>query len=220
MNSVQKDIHMPRTPRRGRDELRQATLDAARIIIESEGPEGLTARRLAAAVGYTPGTIYNLFNNLSEVLWEVNRQNFASLAGLFAQLEGPDPETRLRRLASLYLQLISEQPALFRALFEGPRRSENFPAWYTDAISGLLDRIAIEIRILAPSLTETRARHEADCLYTGIHGIAALYASGRLDMISSATADDLAANLLTRCLRDIASEEASLQAASKAVGHG
>ena len=37
--------------RRTREELRQATLEAAREIIAQDGPEALTARRLAQAVG-------------------------------------------------------------------------------------------------------------------------------------------------------------------------
>lgn len=58
----------PAPVRRTREELRADTLAAAREIILQDGPEALTARRLALAAGYTPGTIYNLFDSLPDVL--------------------------------------------------------------------------------------------------------------------------------------------------------
>ena len=37
-----------------RDELRRMALDAARAIVEEDGLRGLSTRRLAKAIGYTP----------------------------------------------------------------------------------------------------------------------------------------------------------------------
>lgn len=187
--------------RRSRDELRTATLHAARSIIASDGPEALTARRLAADVGYAPGTIYNLFSDLQEVLWEVNRDNFARISTLFDGLEG-GAEQQLRALALRYIGLVSAQPEVFRALFEGPRKTASFPKWYMDAIGVLLERIALQIGHLAP-MTPRAARREADRLFASIHGIAALHASQRLDLISATPAAELADGLVARVVRDI-----------------
>ncbi|MDO5641505.1 MAG: TetR/AcrR family transcriptional regulator [Paracoccus sp. (in: a-proteobacteria)] len=192
----------PRT-RRSRDELRQATLDAARQIIREEGPEALTARRLARAVGYTPGTIYNLFDSLPDVLWQVNRTHFAHIADLFSDLPGNDPKARLRALAARYLDLVEAEPTLFRALFEGPRRSESFPDWYMERINGLLDQAAQEISAIAPAMPRPIAGREAAAMFAAIHGLAHLRASGRLDMLTDASAQDLADGLIMRLLRDL-----------------
>ena len=40
---------------------------AAREIAEKEGLRGLTARRIAREIGYTVGTLYNLFDNLDDL---------------------------------------------------------------------------------------------------------------------------------------------------------
>ncbi|TKW67810.1 MAG: TetR/AcrR family transcriptional regulator [Paracoccus denitrificans] len=200
------DDQPPRKPtrtRRSRDELRQLTLDAARQIILEEGPEALTARRLAKAVGYTPGTIYNLFDSLPDVLWQVNRAHFARIASLFSNLPGVTPQDRLRALAARYLDLVEAEPTLFRALFEGPRKSEEFPDWYMRAIDGLLDLTATELTSLAPDMPASVARRDASALFASIQGLAQLRAGGRLDLLTDASAKELADALIVRVLRDV-----------------
>lgn len=194
--------------RRSREELRQATLDAAREIILEDGPEALTARRLAKAVGYTPGTIYNLFDSLPDVLWQVNREHFSRIASLFSNLPGETPQERLLALAARYLDLVDAEPTLFRSLFDGPRRSENFPDWYLDAINSLLDLTASELLTLAPKLSRRVARREAAGMFAAIQGIAELRASGRLDLLTDESAFDLAEGLISRVLRDVAQQQA------------
>ncbi|WP_298946184.1 TetR/AcrR family transcriptional regulator [uncultured Paracoccus sp.] len=192
--------------RRSREELRQATLEAAREIIMHEGPEALTARRLAQAVGYTPGTIYNLFESLPDVLWQVNRDNFARIAELFADLPGADPATRLRALCTRYLDLVEAEPMVFRALFEGPRRSELFPEWYLNAIADLLTRVANELRAVAPAMSPEAAKSETTALFAAIQGIAQLRSSGRLELLTPVSATVLADSLVKRVLRDAAAQ--------------
>ncbi|WBU55501.1 TetR/AcrR family transcriptional regulator [Paracoccus sediminicola] len=193
--------------RRSRDELRRQTLDVAREIILKDGPEALTARRLAKAVGYTPGTIYNLFESLPDVLWQVNRDNFARISSLFADLPEGGPVERLRTLARRYLDLIEAEPALFKALFDGPRRSEKFPDWYLKAISTLLDQTASEIVELAPGISPRAAHAEASALFAAVQGVATLRASGRLELLTPEAATELSDTLVTRVLRDIQRQE-------------
>lgn len=194
--------------RRSRDELRQETLDAARKIILAEGPEALTARRLAKAVGYTPGTIYNLFDSLSDVLWQVNRAHLARIAELFSNLPGETPQERLFALSRRYLDLVETEPTLFRALFDGQRKSDVFPDWYMQAIEGLLDLTANELLLIAPKMTAVSARREAATMFAAIQGVAELRAGGRLDLLTEAPAIELADRLMTRLLRDIAQQQA------------
>ena len=201
-----KTANEGRTGRRSRDDLRRETLAAARRIIAAEGPEALSARKLAKAVGYAPGTIYNLFDSLPDVLWQVNRENFHRLAGIFDDLPASEPEHRLRELARRYVTLVETETTLFRALFEGPRVTESFPQWYRDAINELLGRIAGELVALAPALTPAGAAREASALFAAVQGIASLQVSGRLDLISDEPAVSLTDGLIGRILRDIAAQ--------------
>jgi AcrR family transcriptional regulator len=51
-----------------KEELERLILDNAYKIIGDEGLEALTARRLAKDIGYAPGTIYNLFHSMDDLI--------------------------------------------------------------------------------------------------------------------------------------------------------
>ena len=53
------------------EQLRQLILDAAQSIIETNGLAGLSAREIARRIGYSPGTIYNVFQNLDDVVLHI-----------------------------------------------------------------------------------------------------------------------------------------------------
>ena len=56
-----RSVHSP-------EELRQLILDASQTIVERNGITGLSAREIARMIGYSPGTLYNIFENLDDVL--------------------------------------------------------------------------------------------------------------------------------------------------------
>lgn len=198
----------PRTARRDREQLRRDTLSAAREIIMTEGPAALSARRLAKAVGYAPGTLYNLFDSVPDVLWQLNRENFQQIARIFDDLPDAPPEDRLRSIAARYVALVERETALFRAVFEGPRVTDAFPQWYIEAVDGLLARIAAELHALAPELPPTAVSREASTLFAAVQGISALQVSGRLALVSADPASRLADGLVCRVLRDIRAQGA------------
>ena len=60
-----RSIHTP-------DELRELIIEATTEIVEQVGLEGLSAREIAKRVGYSPGTLYNVFGSYDELLLRVN----------------------------------------------------------------------------------------------------------------------------------------------------
>ena len=52
-------------------QLRELILDAAQDIIQDQGLAGLSAREVARRIAYSPGTIYNMFENLDDVVLHV-----------------------------------------------------------------------------------------------------------------------------------------------------
>ena len=51
-----------------RAEIRSMAVDAAEVLVVREGYGGLTARKVAAQIGYTVGTLYLVFQNLDELV--------------------------------------------------------------------------------------------------------------------------------------------------------
>ena len=53
------------------EELRELILTATRRIVEERGFRALSAREIAREIGYAPGTLYNMYENLDEILLRV-----------------------------------------------------------------------------------------------------------------------------------------------------
>ncbi len=192
---------MARPRRYDPEELHAGTVLAARDLLEQGGPEALTARALARAVGTTPGTIYGLFENMNAVLHAVNRGAFAELAGRIDALPPCPPRERLLALADLYVGFMLEQKVVWRGLFEGPRRTDRLPDWYMALIDGLIDRIATPLAELKPAAPP---RLLAEELLVSVHGIVALAAIDRLDLVTAQPPEVLARSIVERMVRTIA----------------
>ena len=70
---------MARRSDHSREELREMTLTAAENIVVEQGYEGLSARKVATAIGYTVGTLYLVFENLDDLILHINARTLDRL---------------------------------------------------------------------------------------------------------------------------------------------
>lgn len=182
------------------DALRIRVIAEAKLLLEAGGPTALTARALARAVNVTPGTIYNIFDSMAAVLQEVNRETLEALAQQVDSVTETDPRARLVALADVYVRFMLERRVVWRALFEGPRLTAAFPDWYLAQIDGLIGRITAPLAALGP---RTEPRILAEQLLLSVHGIVALAAIDRLDLITAQHPLDLARAAVARMLAAI-----------------
>jgi AcrR family transcriptional regulator len=186
-----------------REDLRALTLAAARRVMASEGLRGLTARRLAKEIGYSPGTLYNMFENLDEVALRVNAELLDDLyEHLTAALAGqPDPRTALTAMARAYMDRARAEPGLWSALFEH-RMAENrpLPDWYGARIARLF---ALAEEVLGPLFApgqEAACHRSARVLWSALQGMTSLALASKLEPLArisaEAMADDLVATYL------------------------
>ena len=90
---------------RERSETRDKILDAARELFVREGYEGVSMRRLAEKIEYSPTAIYVYFADKNELFHELCRQDFARLQEVMQSAEMPaDPIERLRQIGTSYIQ--------------------------------------------------------------------------------------------------------------------
>src|SRR4051794_36333911 len=103
---------------RERDELRVAILDAARELFASEGYEGVTMRKVAEKIEYSPTLIYKLFPNKPILVLELCYADYRALARRMSNVvEVTDPIQRLRGIAQIYLRFAQEFPNHYRFMF-------------------------------------------------------------------------------------------------------
>ena len=78
---------MARRSDHSREQLRRLALDSARQITAEEGLRGLKARRVAREIGYTIGTIYNVFEDLDDLIVQMNAETLGALYAACSQVD-------------------------------------------------------------------------------------------------------------------------------------
>ncbi|MBF0284407.1 MAG: TetR/AcrR family transcriptional regulator [Magnetococcales bacterium] len=180
-----------------REELREMALEAARRAVRREGPAGLTARGLASAIGYSPGTLYNLFADLDDLIVHLNAATLETLEGRLktALAQTASPEASAAAMVSAYVAFTLEEKALWGLLFEHrlpPGRE--LPTWYQQRIGALLGMLEEALRPFHPE--EASRALAARALWCGVHGVCSLAAGGKLASVTDQGAAEVSEVLL------------------------
>jgi AcrR family transcriptional regulator len=191
------------------DELRTLILDSAQTIIEENGLAGLSAREIARRIAYSPGTIYNMYENLDDVVLHVEARVLDKLdAALAAIPREATPEAAVRRLAHTYLEFTRDNRRLWNLLFEHYLPKDvNVPDWYQQKIEGLMARVESALAPLFPKDPDGQERQRAArVLWASVHGITSLATTDKLSNVTSEGATQLIDELVTRYLSGLAVE--------------
>ncbi len=106
---------------RERSETRDKILDAARKLFVSEGYEGVSMRRVAEKIEYSPTAIYVHFADKEELFHELCRQDFARLQEVMTSQQVPsDPIERLRQIGRNYIEFGARFPNHYVFMFMTP----------------------------------------------------------------------------------------------------
>lgn len=166
--------------RERRHKLRSGLIGAAERQIADAGLESLTARALAEDVGCSVGTIYNVFEDLDDLVIAVNSNTLARLDRRIAKLApidalDADPEDCLIGLAQAYCQFAVEHTRLWSALFERSTRSDRpTPDWHMDEHVRLVAHIVTPLKQLLPTRSEEEIWSLSGLLLSAVHGVVSL----------------------------------------------
>jgi AcrR family transcriptional regulator len=95
-----------------------ALLTSAEDILESDGPDGLSVRRIAAAAGVAPMGVYNHFESKSGIVEALFVQGFQRLGDAMAAMaQIDDPAEALREGARAYRALALAHPMAYQVMF-------------------------------------------------------------------------------------------------------
>ncbi|WP_020561796.1 TetR/AcrR family transcriptional regulator [Methylosarcina fibrata] len=175
---------MARRSEHSLEEIKEMVLNAAEsIVIEGGGP-ALTMRKIAMDIGYTVGSIYMVFDNMSDLILHINAR---TLDGIAAELEkAPESEAGawLDQVAKLYLRYATVNFNRWSLIFEH-RLPKNAPVpdWYQAKVERVFRKFEVQFARLVPGRSETENKQAARALWGGIHGISMLSLSGKLDIV-------------------------------------
>jgi AcrR family transcriptional regulator len=95
---------------------------AARRLLDREGAEAVTMRRVAAAVDVTPMAIYRHYPGRASLLNALADEGFADLTARLAEKKfSGSVQARLTRMMEIYLEHALRRPRLFELMFLKPR---------------------------------------------------------------------------------------------------
>lgn len=194
---------MARRSDHSRDEIREMALSAVEELVSKKGYEGLSARKVAAAIGYTVGTLYLVFENLDDLVVQVNARTLdrLNLQMMEAVEEIGDDRQRLMGLGQSYIRFAEEDPHLWEMVFKHrvPRNGQ-LPAWYQEKVSRMFAQVERCLKPIAGHKTPGEIAQAARALCGVVHGICILAVTGKLGGVGVESVPDLAESLLSNYL--------------------
>ena len=103
-----------------REELKDMSIAAGQEIIANEGFSKFSARKVAKKIGYTVGTVYNIFGSHDELILNINAVTLDDMREFIAERLNSDLEgsSQIKHLAGCYLEFAKTHHARWSALFE------------------------------------------------------------------------------------------------------
>lgn len=190
------------------EELRELILQAATELIEQGGLSGLSAREIARRIGYSPGTLYNVFADLDDLILTIESRLLDRLALRLANVPAnADPVQHLCNLAAAYLAFTQDKPRLWNLLFEHHMPNDwAMPAAYRARMEALLLVVEQALRPILPDAEEARTRRAARVLWASVHGITSLAAADKLSNVTPQYAARLVEDLMRTYLAGLQAE--------------
>ena len=106
---------------REKTETRDKILDAARELFVTEGYEGVSMRKVAEKIEYSPTAIYVHFADKEELFRELCHLDYARLAQVFqSSVITTDPLQRLKQIGAIYMDFGARYPNHYKFMFMTP----------------------------------------------------------------------------------------------------
>lgn len=195
---------MARRSDHSREEIREMALMAAEQLVSKQGYEGLSARKVASAIGYTVGTLYLVFENLDDLILHVNARTLDRLHRRMedAQTGCSDPDYCLQQLGQTYIGFASDNPYLWEMVFKHRLpEGQQVPNWFQDKVHRMFAMVEVQLKPLAKNRSQAEIVKAAGALWGGVHGICMLALTGKIGVAGEVSAQDLAQTLMSNYLR-------------------
>ncbi len=160
-------------------------------IIANEGHHNLSARKIAAKIGYTVGNLYNVFSCMEEVLMYVNSYTLDKLLAYMQDslksANQDDVYSKMYAISKAYLEFSKEYLNLWVLLFEYRLQEQSIiTAQYKKKVQSIFGFVADTIyRNIEGGALDLMT------FWACIHGIAILSSHGKFDLVYKASEEDL-----------------------------
>lgn len=156
-----------------REDLRSELLDAAFAIVNNEGHEGLSIRRLAEEVGVSPGAPYHHFPDRRALLTAVALKGYEDLLrDTVPDASSDDTETPLFHSLANFVRYAVEHPHMFTLMYESelvrPKLSPELAVAHEQGFQFMQQEVAR----LTCGLTEREVAVRVATIWSAVFGFA------------------------------------------------
>lgn len=180
----------PKTKKKGayhHGDLRRALLDAALLMVEREGPKGLSLRAVARLAGVSPAAPYRHFSGKEGLLAAVAREGLNALAESMESASAENVGLALaefRAIALAYVKFAAANPSHFRVMF-GPevtdRTQHDGLMDASERAFGILVRVIQSTQRSGLEGAEADPRRLAISAWATFHGLASLVVDNQIE---------------------------------------
>ena len=154
-----------------RNELHELIITTAIRIIDDEGFAALSARKISGEIGYSAGTIYNVYKSMDDLIVTINARSLDIMASQIKSLPhsvGQTPCDQLKAMAKIYLNFVHSHKERWFALFTP------------------IERAILSLYAESSTTGSSKdAKLAARTLWASVHGICFIDQSGKMPLVST-----------------------------------
>ena len=201
------------------EELRELIITAATETIEQSGLGGLSAREIARKIGYSAGTLYNVFADIDDLVLTIEQRLLEKLAAdLHDVPKTADTTQYVCDLAAAYLAFTQQRPRLWNLLLEHHMPHDwRVPPPFQARLDALLHVVEQGLKPIITTADPARAHRAARVLWASVHGITSLATADKLTNVSAENAAILVDDMVRTYIHGL---QAEINGASRAAGIG
>lgn len=191
------------------EELKEMAIKAGLKLIHQEGFSNFSARKVATNIGYSIGTLYNVFGGYDDLILHINARTLDEWFEVMqAAIVSDKTKKPIHALAKAYIEYSRTHHPQWISLFEHHiDGNKNVPEWYMPKMTRFF--ILVEKPLLLMLGNNTRkAKRASRVLWAGIHGICVLSHSNKLDLVDSDSPEVLANSFIDNYLAGLMAKKA------------
>ncbi len=167
-----------------REELRDLILDKAWDVVGREGAAALTARRIASEIGYTAGTLYNVFPAIDDLILAMNGRTLDLLYNALEQPACHNPRKtsaqNLKVMATVYVDFAATYRPYWMMLFLSNLSPDRYEQdWYHEKTIRIFLPLESLLKTALPKANFRYIERHARILWSSVHGICFLEQTGK-----------------------------------------
>jgi len=155
-----------------RSELRELMLEEGHRQLAEVGLARFSARDVAKRIGYSVGTLYNVFGSYDELMLAINARTLSLwLTHLRTRLAESADDDRIATLVRGYFEFAAQHRQTWVAIYEyNLSDGRAAPEWYQTTVAELMGVVAAEIAAALPRAAPDDVASLARSLVATVHG--------------------------------------------------